>query len=70
MLAGVENTNIAYGTLESLAYFLRDINDDLRDKKQIEIAVISGSLFESKALLKNSLKHIRNCKLSDVALRI
>ncbi|MCH5335800.1 MAG: hypothetical protein J1D99_00100 [Campylobacter sp.] len=70
MLAGVEATNIAYGTLESLAYFLRDMNDDLREKKQIQIAVISGSLFEHKALLKNALKHIKDCKLSDVALRI
>ncbi len=70
MLAGVENVNIAYGTLESLAYFLRDINDDLRQKKQIEIAVLSGSLFEHKSLLKNCLKHLKDCKLSDAALRI
>lgn len=70
MLAGVETVNIAYGTLESLAYFLRDTNDDLREKKQTQIAVISGSLFEHKSLLKNTLKHVKNCKLSDVALRI
>ncbi|MCX2682276.1 hypothetical protein OQH60_00790 [Campylobacter sp. MIT 21-1685] len=70
MLAGVESVNIAYGALESLAYFLRDLYDDLREKKQAQIAVISGSLFENKALLKNTLKHLKDCKLSDVALRI
>lgn len=70
MLAGVENVNIAYGAVESLAYFLRDTYDELKQKKQSELAVISGSLFEHKALLKNTLKHIKDCKLSDVALRI
>lgn len=70
MLAGVENVNIAYGAVESLAYFLRDVYDDLREKKQAQIAVISGSLFENKALLKNTLKHLKDCKLSDVPLRI
>lgn len=70
MLAGVPSKDIAYGLVESLAYFLRDTYDDLREKKQVEIAIISGSLFESTTLLKNSLKHIKNCKTSDVALRI
>lgn len=70
MLAGVDSANIAYGAVESLAYFLRDVYDDLREKKQCEIAVISGSLFEHKALLKNTLKHLKNCQLSDVPLWI
>ena len=70
MLAGVQSENIAYGVLESLAYFLRDTYDELRAKKLCESAIISGSLFENKALLKNTLKHLRNCELSDVALRI
>jgi len=70
MLAGVENVNIAYGALESLALFLRDLNDDLISKKQSECAIITGSLFENKALAKNTLKHLKNCKLSNVPLRI
>ncbi|EAK7463313.1 hypothetical protein FBM88_05150, partial [Campylobacter coli] len=70
MLAGVDSANIAYGAVESLAYFLRDTYDDLREKKQSEMALISGSLFEHKALLRNTLKHLKNCQLSDVPLRI
>ncbi|TKX32001.1 hypothetical protein [Campylobacter estrildidarum] len=70
MLAGVDSTNIAYGAVESLSYFLRDVYDELREKKQAEIAIVSGSLFEHKSLLKNTLKHLKDCKLSDVPLRI
>lgn len=70
MLAGVDSANIAYGAVESLAYFLRDTYDELREKKQSEIALISGSLFEHKSLLKNTLKHLKNCQLSDVPLRV
>ncbi|TEY01184.1 hypothetical protein [Campylobacter sp. US33a] len=70
MLAGVDSANIAYGAVESLAYFLRDVYDDLREKKQCDMAVVSGSLFEHKALLKNTLKHLKNCQLSDVPLWI
>ncbi|TQR31947.1 hypothetical protein DMB92_05930 [Campylobacter sp. MIT 99-7217] len=70
MLAGVENTNIAYGSVESLALFLRDSYDELLAKKQVQIAVVSGSLFEHKSLLKNVLKHLKNCKISDVPLYI
>ncbi|AXP08775.1 hypothetical protein N4T57_05675 [Campylobacter hepaticus] len=70
MLAGVDSLNIAYGVVESLAYFLRDTYDDLRDKNLSELALISGSLFEHKALLKNTLKHLKNCQLSNVPLRI
>ncbi|EJN0585155.1 hypothetical protein NPG48_002015, partial [Campylobacter coli] len=70
MLAGVDSANIAYGAVESLAYFLRDTYDDLREKKQSEMALISGSLLEHKALLRNTLKHLKNCQLSDVPLRI
>ncbi|MGH2268179.1 hypothetical protein [Campylobacter taeniopygiae] len=70
MLAGVDSTNIAYGAVESLSYFLRDIYDELRSKNQAKIAVVSGSLFEHKSLLKNTLKHLKDCKLSDAPLRI
>ncbi|ECP7275266.1 hypothetical protein FU701_03820 [Campylobacter jejuni] len=70
MLAGVDSANIAYGAVESLAYFLRDTYDELREKKQSELALISGSLFEHKSLLKNTLKHLKNCQLSDVPLRV
>ncbi|TKX32714.1 hypothetical protein [Campylobacter aviculae] len=70
MLAGVDSTNIAYGAVESLSYFLRDMYDELRSKKQAQIAIVSGSLFEHKSLLKNTLKHLRDCKLSNAPLRI
>ncbi|ECL2933929.1 hypothetical protein FSR89_10445, partial [Campylobacter jejuni] len=70
MLAGVDSANIAYGAVESLAYFLRDTYDELREKKQSDLALISGSLFEHKSLLKNTLKHLKNCQLSDVPLRV
>ncbi|EGY3994426.1 hypothetical protein JIM14_000349 [Campylobacter upsaliensis] len=70
MLAGVEKNNIAYGAVESLGYFLRDTYDDLRDKKQVDEALISGSLFSHKSLLKITLKHLKNSNLSDVPLYI
>ncbi|EHP2202236.1 TPA: hypothetical protein R8T94_000565, partial [Campylobacter jejuni] len=70
MLAGVDSANIAYGAVESLAYFLRDTYDELREKKQSDLALISGSLFEHKSLLKNTLKHLKNCQLSDAPLRV
>ena len=68
MLAGVEAGNIAYGAVESLVYFLRDFYDELREKGLAEFAIISGSLFECKSLTKNTLKHLKNCKVSDVPL--
>lgn len=70
MLAGVEASNIAYGAVESLVYFLRDFYDELREKGLAEFAIISGSLFECKSLTKNTLKHLKNCKVSDVPLFI
>ena len=70
MLAGVDGENIAYGAVESLAYFLRDFYDELREKGLVECAIISGSLFESRALAKNTLKHLKNSKASDVPLWI
>lgn len=36
MLAGVDSANIAYGAVESLAYFLRDTYDDLREKNRVK----------------------------------
>lgn len=68
LLAGVDVNNIAYGAVESLAFFLRDVFDDLYQKKQAQSAVITGSLFAHKSLLKNTLKHIKHCELSDVPL--
>ncbi|EGK8048548.1 hypothetical protein IO386_000721 [Campylobacter lari] len=69
-LAGVENQIIALGVVESLAYFLRDLFDDLKAKEQVDCAVLSGSLFEHKSLSKNVFKHIPFFKLSDVPLWI
>lgn len=70
MLAGVETENIAYGAVESLAYFLRDFYDELREKNQVQSAVISGSLFGHSSLLKNTLKHLKNCQTTHVPLCI
>lgn len=70
MLAGVSAQDISYGVVESLSYFLRDFYDELKQEKKAEIVLISGSLFEHKSLLENVLKHIRDCKLSNVPLRI
>ncbi|WP_291951034.1 hypothetical protein [Campylobacter sp.] len=69
-LAGVENQIIALGVIESLAYFLRDIFDDLKAKDQADFVVLSGSLFEHKSLSKNIFKHIPFFKISDVPLWI
>ncbi|RKO65346.1 hypothetical protein CKA54_00585 [Campylobacter sp. P255] len=69
-LAGVENQIIALGVVESLAYFLRDLFDDLKAKNQVDYVVLSGSLFEHKSLSKNVFKHIPFFKLSDVPLWI
>ena len=70
LLAGVEAQNIAYGAVESLAYFLRDFYDELRAKNLAQIVIISGSLFECKSLAKNTLKHLKNCAVCDVPLWI
>ncbi|MDO4673940.1 hypothetical protein [Campylobacter sp.] len=69
-LAGVEAENIAYGAVESLAFFLRDFYDELREKNQVQSAIISGSLFRHTSLLKNTLKHLKNCQTSHVPLCI
>ena len=70
MLAGVESANIAYGAVESLAFFLRDLYDELLEKQIVNNALITGSLFEHKSLLKNTLKLLKNSKISNVPLRI
>lgn len=68
LLAGVEAQNIAYGAVESLAFFLRDFYDELQSKNIARCAIISGSLFECKSLTKNALKHLKNCVVCDVPL--
>lgn len=70
LLAGVEAENIAFGVVESLAYYLRDFYDELRAKKQADIAIITGSLFECKSLSKHTLKHLKDCLVCDVPLWI
>lgn len=70
MLAGVENTNIAYGSVESLAFFLRDLYDEFREKKLVESALFTGSLFSHKSLLLNASKHLKNSSLTNAPLRI
>ncbi|TKX29425.1 hypothetical protein CQA38_04920 [Campylobacter sp. MIT 12-5580] len=70
LLAGVQASNIAYGAVESLAFFLRDFYDELREKNQAQIVILSGSLFEHKSLLKNALKHLKNCKIAHAPLYI
>ncbi|MBK1992056.1 hypothetical protein JG676_05510 [Campylobacter sp. 2018MI35] len=70
MLAGVGAQDISYGVIESLSYFLRDFYDELKQKDKTQVVLISGSLFEHKSLLENVFKHIKDCRLSNVPLRV
>lgn len=66
MLAGAEPQNIAFGAVESLVYFLRDLFDEHRQNERL--AVLCGSLFEFKSLRELALKHIKPCESTDVPL--
>lgn len=70
LLAGVEPQDIAYGAVESFVFFLRDVYDDFVEKEGLDKVVLTGSLFEHKALLKGALKHLKNAKLSNAPLYI
>lgn len=68
MLAGAEAENIAFGAVESLALFVRDIYDEVRQNGIARHAILTGSLFSHKSLAKNTLKHLKNSDFSPVPL--
>lgn len=70
MLAGVPKEDIAYGVVESFAYFLRDFYDEFKERNLSDGVVLSGFMFSHKSLLKNVLKHIKNTKITYVPLWI
>ena len=66
-LAGVEARLLSYGYAESLAYFLSDFSDALKQDFSVRNALLCGSLFENKTLANLTLKHLKtglNAKFS------
>ena len=66
-LAGVDARLLSYGYAESLAYFLSDFVDSLKQDFGVQNALLCGSLFENKTLANLTLKHLKtglNAKFS------
>ncbi len=66
-LAGVDARLLSYGYAESLAYFLSDFSDALKQDFSVQNALLCGSLFENKTLANLTLKHLKtglNAKFS------
>ena len=66
-LAGVDARLLSYGYAESLAYFLSDFSDALKQDFSVQNALLCGSLFENKMLANLTLKHLKtglNAKFS------
>ena len=66
-LAGVDARLLSYGYAESLAYFLSDFADSLKQDFGVQNALLCGSLFENKTLANLTLKHLKtglNAKFS------
>ena len=66
-LAGVDARLLSYGYAESLAYFLSDFSDALKQNFSVQNALLCGSLFENKTLANLTLKHLKtglNAKFS------
>ena len=66
-LAGVDDRLLSYGYAESLAYFLSDFADSLKQDFGVQNALLCGSLFENKTLANLTLKHLKtglNAKFS------
>ena len=66
-LAGVDARLLSYGYAESLAYFLSDFSDSLKQDFGVQNALLCGSLFENKTLANLTLKHLKtglNAKFS------
>ena len=66
-LVGVDARLLSYGYAESLAYFLSDFSDSLKQDFGVQNALLCGSLFENKTLANLTLKHLKtalNAKFS------
>ena len=66
-LSGVDARLLSYGYAESLAYFLSDFSDSLKQDFGVQNALLCGSLFENKTLANLTLKHLKtglNAKFS------
>ena len=59
-VAGADSKNISFGLIESLAYFISDFGDTIKDEFECENFVLCGSLFECKALSNTVLKLTNN----------
>lgn len=55
-LAGADAKNISFGCLESLAFFLSDFGDILKDELECEGMIFSGNLFANPVIANLALK--------------
>ena len=55
-LAGADSKNISFGCLESLAFFLSDFGDILKDELGVKNMLFGGSLFENPVIANLALK--------------
>lgn len=58
-LAGASKQNIAFGLVESLAFFIGDMCDILRTELACEGEILSGALFSTKSLAKLCVLHTK-----------
>lgn len=56
-LAGAEPKNISFGCFESLAFFVSDFGDIIKDEFECQNFLLSGELFESKTIANLVLKY-------------
>lgn len=58
-LAGADKKNISFGLIESLAFFISDMRDILKDELGCVGAVLCGDLFSTKSLANLSTTHVK-----------
>lgn len=56
-LAGAEPKNISFGCFESLAFFISDFGDIIKDEFECHDMLLSGMLFENKTIANLVLKY-------------
>ena len=67
-LAGSDDKLLSYGFIDSLAYFLSDYFDLLKEEFKSEAILLTGSLFEEKNLanlILNLTQNSHNAKFSN-----
>ena len=67
-VAGVDDEVLSYGFIDSLAYFLSDYFDLLKEEFESEAVLLTGSLFEEKNLANltlNLTQKTHNAKFSN-----